>query len=139
MWFPPPPQDVGLPAFPDSVVALRPPKEGLVLYRLIGGRRAGRRDFVAKTAAWLVAGGHPLVLTDGLSHYLTIESAYRVMRRPGFIARIVLLPSPTIHIARTGMIAASNHVTVWALPSTLLESIRGYFSGGPGLAPVRVE
>ena len=117
----------GLPDFPDAFIAVRVPKDGLVLYRLVRSRTPVEADFTAPVEAWRAKGVSD-VLAFGLSHYLTPESALRVKRKAtSEIAEIQLQPNERVHVARTASLAGGDHVTVWAPPQLLLEGLTGRF------------
>jgi hypothetical protein len=117
----------GLPSFPDAFIAVRVPKDGLVLYRLVASRSPSAEDFSPHVGAWRARGVSD-VLAFGLSHYLTPESALRVKRKAtSEVAEIQLQPNERVHVARTANLAGGDHVTVWAPPQLLLESVTGRF------------
>jgi hypothetical protein len=117
----------GLPPFPDSFIAVRVPKDGIVLHRLVTSRSPTEADFSPHVEAWRARGVSD-VLAFGLSHYLTPESALRVKRRTtSEVAEIRLQPNERIHLARTANLAGGDHVTVWAPPPLLLASLTGRF------------
>jgi hypothetical protein len=130
----PDPTDFGLAPFPDSVVAVRVPPEGLTLYRLVRSRPADvNQDFRWHSLAWAATGSHSELLRVAFSHYLSIDAAIRFMTKPGsWVAQLSLKPSPLIHIARTNRLAGGTHVSVWAPTDLLFRSIVGYPAGPKG-------
>lgn len=121
----PDPTDFGLSRFPDSGVAVRVPRGGLTLYRLVRSQPASLNDFQARIFARLVT-GDPELLRAGLSH-LTKEAALEFRRDPtSKVARLELTHHKTIHVARTNRLAAGQHVTVWAPAAILVAAIVAY-------------
>jgi hypothetical protein len=117
----------GLPPFPDAFIAVRVPKDGLLLYRLVASRTPEVADFSPNVEAWRVKGVSD-ALAFGLSHYLTPESALRVKRKAtSEIAELQLQANDRVHVARTANLAGGDHVTVWAPPQLLLGSLTERF------------
>jgi hypothetical protein len=124
----PDPTDFGLPPFPDAVVAVRIPPEGITLYRLVRSKPADiNQDFRWHSLAWAATNSHSELLRVAFSHYLSVEAATKVMVKPGsWVAELRLGPSPLVHVARTRRLAGGHHVSVWAPPDLLARSIVGY-------------
>lgn len=122
----PDPTELGLAPFPDCVVAVRVPTDGLTVFRLVRTVPATEDDFVSRTAALAVA-GQPMLLGCAISVFLTADSAERVRRRPSSrIAQLQLTPDPLVHLARTGRPVGGDHVTVWGPRKRLLRAVVRY-------------
>jgi hypothetical protein len=122
----PEPPELGLAAFPDCVVAVRVPADGLTVYRLVSSVPATDEDFIPYTAK-LRTGGKPVLLTNAISVFLSAESALRVRRRPtSRLAQLRLEPDPLTHVARTHHDPDGDHVSVWAPKRRLLRAVVRY-------------
>ena len=122
----PDPADLGLLPFPDSVVALRVPADGLVVYRLVNTVPATEDDFVPRGPLWV--GGHPILVTCAISVFLSAGSALSVRRRPtSRVAQLCLQPDPLTHVARTSRDRHRDHVSVWAPKRRLLRAVIRYW------------
>lgn len=115
----PTPGPLGLP--PRAVIAV--PAEGLTLYRLVRSDPPTLLDFQPPSPERAARLGWPELLRAGLSHFVRPEQADRVRRSPvSQVARLELASNRGIYVARTGR--TQGHVTVWARPDVLLESVR---------------
>jgi hypothetical protein len=123
----PDPANLGLAPFPDSVLAVRVPVDGLTVFRLVNSVPATDEDFVPYTAK-LRSGGMPIVLTNSISVWLSTQSALNVRRRStSRIAELRLVPDPFTHVARTNRIREGDHVSVWAPKRRLLRAVIRYW------------
>lgn len=112
-------RELGLPA--GTVIAI--PAGGLTLYRLIRGSAPDRDDFRPLRAERARARRVPELLRLGLSHFLSVEHARAVMRRPSSrVAALLVEHDMAAHVARTGRLP--GHVTVWASTEDLLARAR---------------
>ena len=92
------------------------------LYRLVMNDPPQESDFAPTVSARQAdARGIPEIIRCGLSHYLEVEQADAVRRKPGsMIARVTLRRGRWIAAARTG--ASPGHVTVWGRPNAFVDS-----------------
>jgi hypothetical protein len=122
----PDPPELGLAPFPDSVVAVRVPAEGLIVYRLVNTVPATEDDFVPSNP--LRVGAHPILVTCAVSVFLSSKSALSVRMRPtSRIAQLRLQPDPLTHVARTAQNRQRDHVSVWAPKRRLLRAVIRYW------------
>jgi hypothetical protein len=120
------PTELGLAPFPDCVVAVRVPRDGLTVYRLVKTVPATEEDFVPRNP--LRVGAHSIVLTCAVSVFLSAESALEVRRYPASrIAQLRLQPDPLTHVARTTRLATGDHISVWAPKRRLLRAVIRYW------------
>jgi hypothetical protein len=103
-----------------SLLALRS-DGGIVAYRLVMNDPPNESDFEPVSVAIAEAEGRPELIRLGLSHYLAIEGARDVKKRPGSMIAEVTLPR-TAHYARTGK--REGHIDVWARPKDLVRGAR---------------
>jgi hypothetical protein len=122
----PDPTELGLPRFPDCVVAVRVPSTGLTVFRLVYNVPAMETDFLPRP----VARGNrepPVLLTVAVSAFLSPESALEVRRHStSRIAQLQLRPDARIHVARTSRQAQDDHVSIWAPTVHLIRAITRY-------------
>lgn len=122
----PDPTDLGLLPFPDCVVAIRVPADGLTVYRLVRTVPATEEDFVPLSATGRI-GGQPVLLNCGISVFLSAGSALVVRRHPtSRVAELRLRPDPLTHVARTNRLYSGDHISVWAPKRRLLRAVIGY-------------
>lgn len=95
------------------MVAIRVPRDGLVLYRLVLNDPPELPDFEPISEAVAEAQGAYELSRLGVSHFLTREDVEAVRKRPNsLVARVTLHSGGRAHIARTGRLR--GHVDVWA-------------------------
>lgn len=122
----PHPLQLGLDPFPECVVAVSVPCEGLTVFRLVRTVPATEEDFVSRVAA-LAIGGQPVLLTCAISAFLTADAALRVRRRPSSrVAQLRLEPDPLVHVASTNRLVGGSHVSVWGPKRRLLRAVVRY-------------
>lgn len=122
----PDPSDVGQAPFPDCVVAVRVPADGLIVYRLVTAVPATEDDFAPRTP--LRVGAHAIVLTCAVSVFLSAESALGVRTRPtSRLAQLRLQPDRLTHVARTTRDPQRDHLSVWAPKRRLLRAVIRYW------------
>jgi len=122
----PDPTDFDLAPFPDCVVAVRVPPDGLIVYRLVTAVPATEDDFVPRNP--LRVGAHPILLTCAVSVFLSARSALDVRTKPtSRLAQLRLQPDPLTHVARTARRVERDHVSVWAPKRRLLRAVVRYW------------
>lgn len=94
------------------------------LYRLVVNDPPEESDFVPTVSAHQAESrAIPEIVRCGLSHYMEIEQADAVRRKPGsMIACVTLRRGRVIAAARTW--GTPGHVTVWARPTALVDSAK---------------
>jgi hypothetical protein len=120
------PTELGLIPFPDNVVAVRVPANGLTVYRLVRAVPATEDDFVPLVTTGRI-GGQPVLLNCAISAFLSAKSALRVRKHPSSrVAELRLRPDPLTHVARTNRMYDGDHVSVWAPKRRLLRAVIDY-------------